>query len=391
MRMFRTTPALGLGLALACTAAAAEPLRVDWIERRVVAPPVLSNLAAPPEDLGLSGARLSLQDVAATGTFLGIEWELHETVVPPEQDFRAAAERLLADGARILVARAPAEDLLVLADLPQAQDALILNTSAPEDRLRGADCRANLLHTAPSTAMRTDALAQFLTRRQWTALALITGPQPEDRAFAEALKQSLAKFGLALAGEKDWPITGDMRRAAAEEVPLFTQDLPEHDILLVADERGDFGRYLPFNTWIPRPLAGSEGVKPLGWSGVVEQNGAAQLQNRFRALASREMQAADYAAWVAIAAVADARTRGGSGDPAALRAYLISDKVRIAGFLGRPLSFRAWDGQMRQPIPLVTERAVVGTAPFEGFLHATSELDTLGADRPETLCTAFGG
>ena len=84
-----------------------------------------------------------------------------------------------------------------------------------------------------------------------------------------------------------------MRRAAAAEVPLFTQDLPEHDLLLVADEPGDFARYVAYNTWLPRPLAGSEGAKPVGWAGVVEQNGAAQLQNRFRDLAGREMSADD--------------------------------------------------------------------------------------------------
>ena len=37
-----------------------------------------------------------------------------------------------------------------------------------------------------------------------------------------------------------------------------------------------------------------------------------------------------------------------------------------------------------------TDRAVVAMAPLEGFLHAENELDTLGTDRPETLCKAFG-
>jgi ABC transporter substrate binding protein (PQQ-dependent alcohol dehydrogenase system) len=315
---------------------------------------------------------------------------LVETVVPPEADFLAAAKAALAAGADLLITRAPAADLLALADLPEAQGVLIFNTAAPETRLRQQDCRANLLHSLPSTAMRTDALAQLLVSKRWAKLALVTGPQPEDRAFAEALTASLGKFGLALAAAKDWPFQADMRRSGATEVPLFTQDLPAHDILLVADERGDFARYLPYNTWLPRPIAGSEGLRAVGWSGVVEQNGAAQLQDRFRASAGREMQDADYAAWVAIAAVSDARLRGGAGDPASLRRYLLSDQARIAGFLGRPLSFRPWDGQMRQPIPLVTERAVTALAPLEGFLHASNELDTLGPDRPETLCTAFG-
>lgn len=377
-------------LMLACAPLGAETIRLDWLERQIEAPPVLSNLAGDPADLGLGGARLSLADIATTGKFLKIDWQLHETIVAPEEDFLTAAKKTLSEGARVLIVRAPAADLLALADLPEARGALIFNTAAPEPQLRAEDCRANVLHTLPTTAMRTDALAQQLRAKRWTDLALITGPQLEDKAFAAALKASLTKFGLTLAGEKDWPLSADMRRSGAAEVPLFTQDLPEHDVLLVADERGDFARYIPFNTWAPRPVAGSEGLSAKGWTEVVEDYGAAQLQLRFREAAGRPMQDEDFSAWVAIAAISDARTRAGTADPETLRSFLISDKARIAAFLGQPVSFRPWDGQMRQPMPLVTERAVVAMAPLEGFLHQTNELDTLGTDRPETLCKAFG-
>ncbi len=53
------------------------------------------------------------------------------------------------------------------------------------------------------------------------------------------------------------------------------------------------------------------------------------------------------------------------------------------------MNYRGWNGQLRQPIPLVTGRAVVATAPLDGFLHQVSELDTLGIDQPESKCTAF--
>lgn len=368
----------------------AEVLRIDWIERQVSPPPVLSNMAAIPSGLGLDGARLAERDIATTGRFTGQSYDLHETVVAPDADFLKAAKSTLAEGARVLVVKAPAPDLLALADLPEAQGALILDAYAQDDALRGVDCRANVLHTAPSYAMRTDALAQFLLKKQWRKLVLIAGQLPEDLAFTAALKRSLTKFGLNLAGEKTWDFDANMRRAAAAEVPLFTQDLPAHDLLLVSDEPGDFARYIAYNTWVARPLAGSEGLKPVGWSGVVEQYGAAQLQNRFREAAGREMQQADFAAWIAVAALGEAFTRTQSTDPAMLRTYMLSDAFRLAGFLGRHLSFRNWNGQLRQPIPLVTERAVTALAPLEGFLHQINELDTLGVDAPESPCTAFG-
>ncbi|MDV7269737.1 ABC transporter substrate-binding protein [Thioclava sp. A2] len=388
--MFGRVVCIIWGIACLAQTAGAEGLRIDWLERQTVPPPILSNMQALPDDLGRAGAGLGLADVRTTGKFTGQSYDLHETIVPPDAEFLPAASALLKSGVKVVLVKAPHDDLLALADLPEAQGALIVNISAAETDLRGENCRANLLHTVPSLAMRTDALAQFILKKRWDDLALIAGSTPEDTAFATALRASLAKFGLTLSAEKTWAFDANMRRAAAAEVPLFTQDLPAHDLLLVADERGDFARYIAYNTWAPRPLAGSEGLSPRGWSGVVEQHGAAQLQNRFRATTGREMRPEDFSAWVAIAALGEAATRTASTDPASLRSYLLSDEFRLGGFLGTPLSFRPWNGQLRQPIPLVTERAVVALAPIEGFLHARSELDTLGQDAPETTCAAFG-
>lgn len=379
-----------MSCALTAGAAAADDVRIDLIERQVVPPPILSNMIAPPEDLGAAGARLGVADIATTGRFTGHDFALHETIVAPGDDFLPAARKALADGARLIVVKAPPEDVLALADLPEAHSAIIFNTAAEDDLLRGEECRANVLHTTPSLAMRADALSQFALKKRWTNLALVQGPNPEDHAFADAMRASLKKFGLKLKAEKEWAFDANMRRVASAEIPLFTQDLPDHDLMLVADERGDFGRYIAYNTWLPRPLAGSEGVMPKGWSGVVEQWGAAQLQGRFRDAAHRDMQAEDFAAWVAVAAIGESVTRTGADDPATLRHYMLSADFRLAAFLGTPLSFRPWDGQLRQPVPLVTERAVVATAPLEGFLHQRTELDTLGADLPDSRCRKFG-
>ena len=47
---------------------------------------------------------------------------------------------------------------------------------------------------------------------------------------------------------------------------------------------------------------------------------------------------------------------------------------------------RDWDQQLRQPILLTDGHGTVSVSPQEGFLHQTSQLDTLGFDRPETKC-----
>ncbi|WP_305970105.1 MULTISPECIES: ABC transporter substrate-binding protein [unclassified Mameliella] len=381
---------LALALCLGTSAAVADvSVTIHYLRQEVEQPPVLSNLDPIPQDLGLKGAELGLADNATTGRFMGQTWALEVTEVPIGGDLAEAARAALAT-TDLIVLDAPADAALALADLPEAAGALIFNSTAPDDRLRGADCRANLLHTLPSNAMRTDALAQFLLSRRWDDLAMITGTHPDDIAFGDAMRASLAKFGMRLSSEKTWAFDADMRRNASQEVPLFTQDLKAHDVLLIADEIQDFGRYIAYNTWTPRPVAGSEGLVPVAWAPVVEQWGAAQLQSRFTDLAARPMQSRDYAAWAAVRAIGEAVTRTGAADTAILRAYLLGPDFELAGFKGRPLSFRDWNGQLRQPIPLVTQRALVAQAPLEGFLHQVNELDTLGRDAPESDCMAFG-
>lgn len=375
-------------LAAVLPAGAQVEITIGYLAVAHERPPVLSTLARPPEGLGDDGAALGIADNATTGRFLGHGFALERRKVAEGEDALAAARALL-ETSPLLVVDAPAGVLLRIADLPEAQGALLFNAGAQDMSLRGEDCRANLLHTVPSLAMRTDALVQYLVFRRWARLALITGPHPQDDAYAAALKASLAKFGLPLLAEKLWSFDADLRRAAAQEVPLFTQDLADHDLLLLADETGDFGRYIAYNTWLPRPVGGGFGLQSDSWSPQVEQWGAEQLQRRFEKAAGRTMTAADYAAWAAIRAIGEAVTRSGTGAPDALRAFMLSPQFELAGFKGRPMTFRSWNGQLRQPIALFHADAVVALAPLEGFLHQSNELDSLGLDAPDSACTAF--
>ncbi len=380
--------ALTLATVLSAAARAEVAVTIAYLEQQVERPPTLSNLEPVPEDLGLAGAALGVEDNATTGRFLGQSYALEVQVVPPGGDWRAAALRARA-ASDVLVVNAPQDALLALADMPEFADALLFNAVAQDDALRDADCRANVLHTIPSYAMRADALAQFLGKRRWDEWALVVGTQPSDEAFAAALRRSAAKFRLEIVDERVWAYDADIRRNATQEVPLYTQDLDDHDVLVVADELGDFGRYFLYNTWEPRLIAGSEGLVPRAWSPVVEQWGAAQLQNRFVAMAGRPMRSEDYAAWAAARTVGEAVTRTGKADAASLRAYILSDRFELAGQKGRAMSYRPWNGQLRQPIPLVHPRAVSALAPIEGYLHERSELDTLGLDAPESGCDRF--
>ncbi len=385
----KTVPLSAAAICVAAgQAAAGIDIPIAYLEQQVERPAVLTNLDRPPEDIGLMGARLGLADNAQTGSFMGHAYSVSEVVVPIGDDWLDAARAALAEH-RILVVNAPAEEMLALADLPEAEGALIFNASAESEALREEACRANLLHTMPSYAMRADALMQFLVSKRWTDLVMITGQREADIAFAEALRGSATKFGARIRAEREWDMSSDMRRNIGQEFPRFTQDFPSHHVMLVADEAGDFGPYLEFNAWEPRPVAGSAGARPDAWSDRVEAYGAAQLQERFRRMAERSMRPVDYATWAAMRSVGEAVTRTSSADPDTLRAYILGADFELAAFKGAAITFRDWNGQMRQPMPVATRTALVAMPPMEGFLHQSSTLDTLGRDRPETACTAF--
>jgi ABC transporter substrate binding protein (PQQ-dependent alcohol dehydrogenase system) len=392
--MSRTAAAL-LGAVLIASAmvapralSAEQELRIEtlFLKQRVPQPPALSNILPPAADRGAAGARLGVSDSNTTGRFLKHRYGLHDVTVDVEAAALAAAREHIGAGHAAIIADVPASTLLELAADPALRGkAIVFNAGAADDHLRRSACRTGVLHTLPSRAMLSDALAQFFASRRWNRWLVLRGERVADLAIADAYARSAKRFGARIVDTRVWSFDTDLRRTAQQELPLFTQG-GNYDVTLVADEIGDVGEYVPYNTWLPRPVAGTQGLTPTGWHGVVEQWGAQQLQNRFRELAGRPMDDRDYAAWVAVRALSEAVTRTGVAEAAALYAYMLGEDFEIAAFKGRSLTFRDWNGQLRQPIPLVQPRAVVSQAPLSGFLHPRTELDTLGFDAPETDC-----
>lgn len=365
-------------------------LRIAFLGMPEAPRATFSDLEPEPLDLGLQGARLAIQDNNTTGQFLGQSFHLEESLLSREDDPTVAFRDLVAKGARYVVTRLPADALLKIADLPEARETLLFNAGAPDDRLRNAACRSNVMHTLPSRAMLADALAQYLVRKRWPRWFLVVGPQEGDRRFADAVRRAAGRFGGRIVEEKNWTYTHDARRTAESEVPVFTQG-PAYDVLIVADESGDFGEHFAYRTWEPRPVAGTQGLTPLAWHRAHEQWGAAQLQRRFQALAGRAMRPLDYAAWLAVRAIGEAATQ--TQQTASLkvtRDHLLGPGFALQGFKGRKLNFRPWDHELRQPILLASPNAVVSASPQEGFLHPKTTLDTLGYDEPESGCRLSG-
>jgi ABC transporter substrate binding protein (PQQ-dependent alcohol dehydrogenase system) len=285
----------------------------------------------------------------------------------------------------------------VLADLPAAalkevarrllgRPVALFNVSAPDDALREADCSSNVFHTYPSEAMLADALVQHLVAEGWTRILVLQGPAPEDALRVAALKRGAAKFGAKIAGTRLFVLSNDPRNRDQTNVRLMT-DGASYDVVYVADNGGEFGRYVAYHTVLPRPVVGSAGLVATAWSWSWDRDAAVQLQHRYeKATPGRRMNGADWAAWEAVKAVAEGVIRSHSTAFDAVSGFILSEKLTLDTVKGNPGSFRAWDHQLRAPVLLSTADAVVQRTPLPQYLHQTNVLDTLGIDAPETAC-----
>lgn len=352
--------------------------------------PPISRLELPPDDLGFAGARLAIEDNDTTGRFMGQKFEAQEVVASPDTA-SGALEELIEEGIGFIVLLADDDTTLSLADQTGSR-ALLLNARARGDNLRGADCRLNTIHVAPSHAMLTDALAQFLIWKNWSRWYLIEGSHGSDTKLADAYRRSAHKFGAKIVEQRIYEDTGGARRTDSghvqvqKQIPVFTQRAAEHDVVVAADEADIFAAYLPYQVWDARPVTGSSGLVPRSWHPAMEAWGGSQFQNRFEAAAGRPMRELDYQTWLALRMLGEAATRSGSSDVGALKDYMFSPNFEVAGFKGQKLTLRDWDHQLRQPILLTTGLLMTSISPQEQYLHQTSRLDTLGIDRPETEC-----
>jgi len=366
-------PAAAANFKVTLLAPAADPR----LERVRIERAALGHPAGPAVDaikVALTEGRFELDAAGAT-------LELTQVEVVDAAGATAAAAKAERDGATALITDLPATWTSAAA---QGTKLPVLNVGAAADALRQGECRRNLFHLGLSERMRSDALAQVLMARRWHNVLMLTGPSETDRERSATAMASIKRYGLKLVASRPFKLSADPRERDLANTLLLTQG--SYDVVWVVDSEGEFALLLPYRTVLPRPVVGDAGLVAVAWSPRFERFGAPQVTRRLSKAAGRPMEAHDWPAWLAGKALVAAAVAAPKGPAAAFHKALA--EVELDGSKGVVMSFRAWDGQLRQPVLLSDGRSVIDVAPLEGVLHPKNALDTLGADAPEKLCKA---
>ncbi len=100
-------------------------------------------------DRGIQGARVGLVEDNMTGRLIGQDYALVEAIVPETEDIKPKAIELLKAGISLIVADLEPADLLAVADLPEARNAIIFSIRSYDIRLRNEECRRNVFYIPP--------------------------------------------------------------------------------------------------------------------------------------------------------------------------------------------------------------------------------------------------
>ena len=333
-----------------------------------------------------TGAEVGIDEAAALSRVLRTDFALERITVKSAEEVAPAVTQALSRNIHFFLVDAPAEAFKPLAAAIRGSDALVFNVSAGDDSLRRDLCSAEIVHTIPSLAMSMDGLVQYLVSRKWRDYLVLEGPVQPDAAAAKAFEGSAKKFGARIVANQHFKAGTDPREREQNDPALLTALTRDYDVVFVADDAFDFVRQVPYHTVRPRPIVGSIDLEPVAWHWTWDHNGAPQVNSRFeRKSGGRHMESGDWASWIAVKMIVQSALRTRSTDFKKQRDFMLGDAT-FDGDKGLAVGVRPWDHQLRQAVLLAAPYSVVASAPLEGFLHRTNELDTLGDDAPESPC-----
>lgn len=191
----------------------------------------------------------------------------------------------------------------------------------------------------------------------------------------------------AVIGDDDADTCAALSKAAAEHRVLFMNIGCTADALR-GEGCGSFTFHVAPSVAMLRDAVSQSGrgdrASATAWDPSLARFGADSLNQRFKSDFGRPMTSEAWTGWFAVKVLWESSLRAKSSSTIAIRDYLERDTTQFDGHKGSPLSFRAWDHQLRQPLYVLEptpsgETKVVAELPVAGATESfRAALDRLG-------------
>jgi len=335
----------------------------------------------------IAGAKLGLKDIKPFQRMAKVKFKLMSLRI---KNIDTASNDILnhinSNNIKIILLDLPAIELSNVVNKISNLNLAVINISSKNNELRSFNCNQNLFHTIPSERMLSDSLAQYLSDKKWRKVLILTGPLEIDKAKSESFIESAKQFGLKIVDNRSFLLGNDPRARDQNDLDFLTGSA-KYDAVYISDTHKEFSYGVPFATHIPSAVIGSSGLTPRAWHWSYLRHGAPQVHGRFERMNQRRMTEEDWAAWVAMRAIAEALVRFKDNENFSFHNSFVSENFKLDGSKGPVLNFRKWNRQLRQPIMLSTDNWVTSIAPLESFVHRENNLDTIGIDSKTSKCS----
>ena len=335
----------------------------------------------------IAGAKLGLKDIKPFQRMAKVKFKLMSLRI---KNIDTASNDILnhinSNNIKIILLDLPAAELSNVVNKISNLNLVVINISSKNNELRSSNCNQNLFHTIPSERMLSDSLAQYLSDKKWRKVLILTGPLEIDKAKSESFIESAKQFGLKIVDNRNFLLGNDPRARDQNDLDFLTGSA-KYDAVYISDTHKEFSYGVPFATHIPSAVIGSSGLTPRAWHWSYLRHGAPQVHGRFERMNQRRMTEEDWAAWVAMRAIAEALVRFKDNENFSFHNSFVSENFKLDGSKGPVLNFRKWNRQLRQPIMLSTDNWVTSMAPLESFVHRENNLDTIGIDSKTSKCS----
>ena len=334
----------------------------------------------------IAGAELGLKDIKPFQRMSKVKFNLVKKRIKNNEDSAEVIyKHILENNIKFILLDFPASELLKITNKIIELNITSINVSSKNNELRSSKCNKNLFHTIPSERMLSDSLAQYLSEKKWRKILVLTGPLEIDKLKSNSFIESAKQFGLKIIDNRNFVLGNDPRAREQNDLDFLTGSA-KYDAVYIADTLKEFSYRVPFATHNPAIVIGSSGLIPRAWHWSYLRHGAPQVHGRFERMHKRRMTEEDWAAWVAMRAIAEAIVRFKDNENFSFNDAFINKEFKLDGSKGPVLNFRSWNRQLRQPIMLSTENWVTSMAPLSSFVHRENNLDTIGMDNKTSKC-----